>query len=83
MAWRVCIHPGCNKSKPIQPWGTTTVHAWLCPTHRRQRLAESQRRPTAKEKRAALAGVMSGKKSAAVFRTPRRIFQPHLLIKMA
>lgn len=36
MAWRICKVPGCHKRKPIQPFGTTTVHAWLCPKHRIQ-----------------------------------------------
>jgi len=36
MAWRVCKVPGCRKKKPIQPFGTTTRHPWLCFVHRQE-----------------------------------------------
>jgi hypothetical protein len=57
MAWRRCVVVGCTKSKPIQPWGTTTVHRWLCPLHRAEALHLSSIK---KNRHQALKGMMSG-----------------------
>ena len=64
MAWRVCIVPGCPKTKLIQPFNTNTKHRWLCPRHRAELREETISRITrvAKAKRS-LASIMNSRES--------------------
>jgi len=64
MAWRVCIIPGCSKTKLIQPFNTNTKHKWLCPQHRFEMQEETTKRivRVSKAKRS-LASIMNSRES--------------------